>query len=621
MIRPLLILAICLSYISTFGQSCQMKLWDRSTTFENTNKYGNLELSWYNEWLEYNNGEKVLPAPLPEQPKWAHPYMKHGYTAAMHEGPRASDVSNRPGPRSTNLEVQYFHVLQKGGDFSGMCPTFAFINDSTMATLSFGRANTTLLLLDIKDTIKVLDYLPVPGRGSSAFELAGKKGRSEIFSNTAGGAYSYISNNNHIYIPGANNNILRVKVNNDRKFDPNVSSINLINQIEAGNLVDPIYSKKEAYNQLTALMPDINGNIWFTSRQGVIGLIARDELDEEGCPKIYATGIAYFGIEEKIKKHFPDKLDNYYALKPFIQTKGVSQNMRKMSREFLETEGEAHEEIQNSFSVGKDGVYIVSNYALYKFRFNEKEKKIELDPKWEENFKDGELVYDNDLQRRPGHLNAGSGTTPTLMDDRYVAICDNDEGNINLCVFRQDNGKLVSKNELFGEDGSAVENSAVAYNNSFIVANTYGYTDPFQENDTPGGIMRFDFDDKTQSFQEVEGWPKSGLIDCKTATPKLSTKTGMLYVYNRADQPVDEHRDWQVTTIDFRTGLRVVSSKLHFEKNSFRDNISMVLKKGSLGTKNYDRKVFNNIWGTFTFGPNNSFYIGTYRGFVRVSSD
>jgi len=30
--------------------------------------------------------------------------------------------------------------------------------------------------------------------------------------------------------------------------------------------------------------------------------------------------------------------------------------------------------------------------------------------------------------------------------------------------------------------------------------------------------------------------------------------------------------------------------------------------------------VFNNIWGTFSFGPRNSVFIGTYRGYVRFSS-
>jgi hypothetical protein len=133
--------------------------------------------------------------------------------------------------------------------------------------------------------------------------------------------------------------------------------------------------------------------------------------------------------------------------------------------------------------------------------------------------------------------------------------------------------------------------------------------------------MKFDYDEKSGSFKEVKGWPASGLYDCKTATPKLSTKSGMLYVYNRSDEETNGHKDWQITGIDFRTGLRVIYAKLFFDKGEFKDNIGEVMKMGSLGTKNYDRKVFNNIWGTFTFGPDNSFYIGAYRGFIKVSSD
>ena len=175
-----------------FSQECVEKEMVPHSEFNSISQYGKFEIGWYEEWLEHTGGKKTLPKPLREQPKWEHPYMKVGYTSAMHEGPRSSDVSNRPGPTDKNLEVQYFHVLQKGGDFSGMCPTFAFINDSTLVTLSFGRANTTLLLLDIKDSIKVLDHMPIPGRESKALELAGKKGRAKIFSNTSGGAYSYI---------------------------------------------------------------------------------------------------------------------------------------------------------------------------------------------------------------------------------------------------------------------------------------------------------------------------------------------------------------------------------------------------------------------------------------------
>ncbi|MGI9533109.1 hypothetical protein [Lutimonas sp.] len=620
MIRVILLATIFLSASVSLAQNCSVKNMSPTKKFDYEPKFGKIDIDWYPEWLEYTKGEKKIPGPLPAQPKWDHPYMKQGYTAAMHEGPRSSDVSNRPGPTLNNTQVQYFHVKQKGGDFSGMCPTFAFINDTTMATLSFGRANTTLLLLDIKDTIQVLDYLPVPGRGSSAFELAGKKGRGKIFSNTAGGAYSYISNKNRIYIPGANNNILRVTVEN-RKFNHQVESINLKQQVEAGNLVEPHLSQKDRLNQLTALMPDAKGNIWFTSRQGVVGLIHREDKTDEGCPKVYSTFIGYFQLREKIKEHYPESLSKIEQLLPQIHKDSINPEARNLARTTLKIDKDTHEEIQNSFSVGKDGVYIVSNIALYKLRFNETTKEIELDPKWAETFKKGDLVYDNNMENRPGHLNAGSGTTPTLMDDRFVGICDNAEGKINLCIFRQDNGELVSKLPLFGDDGSAVENSAVAYNNTYIVANTYGYSDPFKVNPTPGGIMRFDLNETSGTFEPVEGWPASGVYDCKTATPKLSTRTGMLYVYNREENNGKNHRDWMVTGIDFKTGLRVAYSKLYFDKGEFKDNINIFMKAGSLGNKHYDRKVFNNIWGTFTFGPKNSFYLGTYRGFIRVSSD
>ena len=45
------------------------------------------------------------------------------------------------------------------------------------------------------------------------------------------------------------------------------------------------------------------------------------------------------------------------------------------------------------------------------------------------------------------------------------------------------------------------------------------------------------------------------------------------------------------------------------------------MERASLGKGNYDRKVFNNIWGTFTFGPDNTAYLGAYRGFLRFRSD
>ena len=58
---------------------------------------------------------------------------------------------------------------------------------------------------------------------------------------------------------------------------------------------------------------------------------------------------------------------------------------------------------------------------------------------------------------------------------------------MHLNVFRQDDGALVSKLPLFEPGKGAVENSVVAYRDHLIVGNTYGYFDPFKENETAGG--------------------------------------------------------------------------------------------------------------------------------------
>ena len=47
-----------------------------------------------------------------------------------------------------------------------------------------------------------------------------------------------------------------------------------------------------------------------------------------------------------------------------------------------------------------------------------------------------ELIYDNDWTAKRGQLNNGSGTTPTLVGDRFVAICDNDYHQINRAAGR-----------------------------------------------------------------------------------------------------------------------------------------------------------------------------------------
>ena len=619
----LLVFNCCFVIFGAAQEKCDQITVPRAE-FETRTDFAKVEVKWYPEWLEKYGGKKIYPSPLPKMEKWAHPAFNIALPNSMHEDSHSSDVSNFPGPIPNEAEVQYFHVLEKKGSFSGMCPAFNFISEDTLVTLSFGRAKTHLLLLHVGDTIRQLDQVEVPGRGSSALELASKKKRMAIFRNTMGGAYSYLSKDRYMYIPGANNDIIRVPIGNGRFDLDRVDYINMSEQMRQGDLVDKHLTKKEKKNNLTAIMPDVHGNVWFTSQTGIIGLIHHSEETADGCPKVYAQFIAGFGLVEKMNLYLRTNYQAWEELPDFIvDSEEMSPEIRKQFRDYFLLDESTIEEIQNSFAVGKDGVYIVTNLGLYKLFFNEETKRIEMDPQWEKNFKPGGLIYDNELLRKPGHLNDGSGTSPTLLGDRFVAITDNDTSQINICIFSQETGQLVSRIPLFQPGASACENSIIAYENSLLVANTYGYVDPFAINPTPGGIARFDYDEQNGTFVQHANWPPySEPFDAKTATPKLSTARGLLYVYNRdAGGGPTEHDDWQITALDFETGTRVFSIKPFFEEGGFKDNIGGFMKSMSLGKKQYDRKVFNNLWGTFAFGPNNSLYIGAYRGFIRFSSE
>ena len=620
---PLCIITCFILHNQLFAQTVCDHISVPRAEFESRTDFAKVAIKWHPEWLEKNGGQKILPKPVASLEKWDHPYLSDRFPSSMHEESYNSDVSNFNGPIPDKAGVQYFHVLKKGRAFSGMIPSYNFLTEDTLVVLSFGRAATHLLLLHVGDTIRQLDQVEVPGREYGALSLVTKKQRMALFRNTVGGAYSYLSRDRYMYIPGANNNIIRVPVGNG-KFDlDRVDYINLNEQIGKGNFLDKHMSKREKSNVLTAIMPDAEGNVWFTSQHGMVGIIHNQERTENGCPKVYHEFIGLVGAKEKMNYYFGTDFKSDTDLPDFIlEQKEMSPEFRKEFRDTFVDNKNISEEIQNSFAVGKNGVYIVTNLALYKLFFNEETKRIEMDPKWAKNFKVGGLVYNNDGKRKPGHLNNGSGTSVTLMDDRFVAVTDNDTSQVNICIFSQETGELVNKFALFEPDRSAVENSIIAYRNTFIVGNTYNFVDPFEVNDTPGGLERFDYNETSNKFERRENWPPyPEPYDAKIATPKLSTPRGLIYVYNRdTDGGPTEHDDWQLTALDFETGMQVFSIKPYFEKNGFNDNVSGMMKRLSLGKKNYDRKVLNNLMGTFSFGPKNRLYIGAYRGFIRFES-
>jgi hypothetical protein len=202
-------------------------------------------------------------------------------------------------------------------------------------------------------------------------------------------------------------------------------------------------------DQLNSAIPDWSGRLWFVSRfHGVVGA-----LDQQGGEVIDSI-----------------QLD---------------------------------EPIENSFAADeKGGVYIVSDAAMYRFDLG---KDGQIEETWREPYQNSGLV-------KPGQFTAGSGTTPTVMGNHYVAITDNADP-MNVVVYRRaanvgaGRGRVVCEQPVFEQGASATENSLIGTDDSLIVENNYGYAPPptaTQNGDTTTpGIERVDVAQNGKSCRTV----------------------------------------------------------------------------------------------------------------------
>jgi hypothetical protein len=199
---------------------------------------------------------------------------------------------------------------------------------------------------------------------------------------------------------------------------------------------------------------------------------------------------------------------------------------------------------------------------------------------------------------KPSQVDAGSGTTPTIMDGGLVAITDNADP-MNVVVYRTE--KKLGKGEkrkacqqpIFGMGASATENSIMVSQRSLIVENNYGYQDPFGPNSgmvTEPGFARVDMNKKLDKCKLV--WTNHD-ARAPTVVPKLSTKTGLIYTYTRP--PDESAQGYYWTAIDYATG-----------KTQW-----MQYAGSGLG--------FNNNYAGIALGPDGSAYLGVTSGIVKLS--
>ena len=292
-------------------------------------------------------------------------------------------------------------------------------------------------------------------------------------------------------------------------------------------------SHMPAKDCLIATMPDWDGRIWFFTQQGSVGTIDRE------------TG------EVQVSK-LPDG-----------------------------------EEVTNSVSTDETGgMYVVSTHALY--RLDAGAAGIP-EVTWRE-------AYDRGSGLKPGNLSQGSGTTPTLLGDRWVAINDNADPRTNVLVYDRRAGatdRLHCTQPVLADNAGTTDNSLVAAGNSFIIENNYGYKGPTStilgQTTTPG-IARVMVEDDDCHV----AWTNDSIAPSSVA--KASLGNGLLYAYTKPKSPNGNVLDaWYFTAIDIRTGETVWS------------------RLTGTGVQ------WNNHYAAIYLGPDGTAYVATLAGLVRIS--
>ena len=239
------------------------------------------------------------------------------------------------------------------------------------------------------------------------------------------------------------------------------------------------------------------------------------------------------------------------------------------------------EPIGNSFAVDETGgVFIVTDVAMFRFDAVGGRPAVT----WRR-------PYPNIGVTKPGQTQAGSGTTPTLIGDRYVTITDNADPMAVMVFDRRptvSGPRLICRQPVFSKGASATDQSLIASRDAIIVENNYGYTGPTSTTNggvTTPGMERVDSDRARQECHSV--W--RGTQRSPSAVPKLSLRAGLVYTYTKP--PRDDDLDaWYLNAVDFDTG-RTVYRRL-----------------AGVGTG------YNNNFAPVTLAPDGTAYVGVLGG-------
>jgi hypothetical protein len=251
------------------------------------------------------------------------------------------------------------------------------------------------------------------------------------------------------------------------------------------------------------------------------------------------------------------------------------------------------ERISNSFAVGPDGgVYVVTDEALWRLRAGPRGPR-----------RSWRRPYRNTDRQKSGQTSPGSGTTPTLLGRRWVAITDNADP-LNVLVLdrrrKASRRRLACRIPVLGAGRGSTDQSLIGIKRSVVVENNFGYEGPLSTQ--LGGVTEPGLE--RVALRRPSKLRRNPARNCRrvwrsgerapSVVPKLSLATGLVYTYTKPDTG-DSTDAWYLTALDYRTGRTAFKRLAGF----------------GLG--------YNNNYAPVTLGPDDSAYVGVLGGLVRFA--
>ncbi|WP_280407199.1 hypothetical protein [Nocardia brasiliensis] len=398
----------------------------------------------------------------------ANPFLGPLGTSTMHGDAGSSDATPLAGPGTAAVPLAGYPLLSA-------CPTLLEGSDNLVVALCTAIAGQI-------PTVHLLDPAATGPVGHSLAALPLTKG------SLLGGVYAYLDNADRLVVVDGGNRLLRIGHSRDTagtwQFTSAVAA-DLSAVIPVGDNV-------------TGLVPDWSGNIWFATGRGVAGLVTT------------AGAIATVALP-------------------------------------------AGEQVANSISAAPSGrIAVATTHALYELSADSAGRP---EIRWR-------AAYDRGSARKPGQLSWGTGSTPTYFGPDtgadYLTIVDNADGQVNALVFRSGTGQLVCTQPVLTKGGAGSENSPIGIGRSVFVASTYGYPYPKVPEDAGpavpstapfvGGMTRVDVDENgchTVWENEVRS----------AAVPRLSIPDAAVYTVARVGPDTTTPLDaYAFTVLDPATG-------------------------------------------------------------------